>query len=313
MDSKITEKNRRFYDEYVANLIHIKFREYEDRIAVGIAGEGSDCFGYDDLISRDHDFGTGVCLWVTDEDMDRFGYNLSIAYNELVDRVERKYYTERLRERRGVMTIHDFYSNILRIDCDTDNCMMTEQQWYSLDHSCLRTATNGIIFRDDLGKFSTFRELLLDYYPEKIWRVRIAEQLHDYSAALQVNYARCMTRNDTVAAEICRINGLKAAMELFFLLKREYPPYYKWTFHALKDMEDAENFAGRIQELADTKCNPEAWEGTRYHPERLNYKDKVISLVEEIAGEIVEMLIVCELTTKRDPYLESYVNEVLKK
>ena len=62
MDSEITEKNRRFYDEYVADLIHTKFGQYEDRIAVGIAGEGSDCFGYDDLISRDHDFGTGVCL-----------------------------------------------------------------------------------------------------------------------------------------------------------------------------------------------------------------------------------------------------------
>lgn len=148
---------------------------------------------------------------------------------------------------------------------------------------------------------------------EKVWRVRIAEQLNDYSAALQVNYARCMTRNDTVAAEICRINGLKSAMELFFLLKREYPPYYKWTFRALKDMDGSESFAERIQELADTKCNAEAWEGTRYHPERLNYKDKVVSLIEETATEIVELLIACCLTAKRDPYLESYVNEVLQK
>lgn len=47
----------------------------------------------------------------------------------------------------------------------------------------------------------------------------------------------------------------------------------------------------------------------------MNNEDIAVSIVgkEEIAGEIVEMLIVCELTTKRDPYLESYVNEVLKK
>lgn len=312
MVSEVTDKNRRFYDEYVADLIHAKFVEYEDRIAVGIAGEGSDCFGYDDLISRDHDFGTGVCLWLTDEDMDRFGYSLSIAYNELVDSVERKYYTERLRERRGVMRIHDFYSNILRIDCDTDNCVMTDEQWLSLDHSCLKTAVNGVIFRDDAGKFSAFRKLLLDYYPDRVWRIRIAEQLHEYSASLQVNYARCMTRNDTVAAQIARIRGLKAAMELFFLLKREYPPYYKWTYHALKDLDKEGSFSENIQELADTGCDRNAWEGTAYHPERLNYKDKIISLTETIAGHIVEMLMENDLSKKRDPYLESYVEEVLE-
>ena len=159
----VIEKNRRFYDEHVADLIHTRFHEYEDRIAVGIVGEGSDCFGYDDEISRDHDFGTGVCLWVTDDDMKRFGHMLSIAYNELVDSVERSFYTERLRERRGVMTIHNFYSNILQIDCDTDHCEMTEAAWYALDHACLKTATNGEVFRDDLGAFTAFRKLLLDY------------------------------------------------------------------------------------------------------------------------------------------------------
>ena len=120
-----------------------------------------------------------------------------------------------------------------------------------------------------------------------------------------------MTRKDTVAAEICRIQGMKAAMELFFLLKREYPPYYKWTFHALKNIDKTGSFSEIIQELADTHCNPEAWEGTRYHPERLNYMDRIISLTESIAGEIVEMLIENRLTSKRDPYLEHYVDEIL--
>jgi len=302
------ECNRRFYDEYVAGLIHARFSEYEDRIAVGIVGEGSDCFGYDDLISRDHDFGTGVCLWLTDQDMDLFGYSLSIAYNELVDSAERKYYTDRLRERRGVMTIHDFYSNILQIDCDTDNCTMTEEQWYSLDHSCLKTAVNGTVFRDDLGQFTAFREFLLGYYPDKVWKRRIAEQLHEYSAAIQVNYARCMARKDTVAAEICRIQGLRSAMELYFLLKRTYPPYYKWTYQALKELDAQGEFSGKIQELADTRCDRGAWEGTKYHPNRPNFKDRIISLAEEIASEIADMLIGSGLTDARNYYLERYVD-----
>ena len=155
------ENSRLFYEEKVAPMIKEKFGEYEGRIAVGLSGEGSDCFAFDDDISRDHDFGTGVCLWLTDEDMALFGKALREAYDAIVDEKERSYLTENLRKRRGVMTIHDFYSNILRTDCDTDHCVMTEKTWNSLDHSCLKTATNGEIFRDDLGKFTAFRSLLL--------------------------------------------------------------------------------------------------------------------------------------------------------
>ncbi|MCR4670799.1 MAG: DUF4037 domain-containing protein, partial [Saccharofermentans sp.] len=223
-------ESRRFYDEEVAPMIARKFPRYEGRIAAGIAGEGSDCFGYFDEISRDHDFGTGVCLWLTDEDMAEFGKDLSIAYDELVDEKSRSFLTARLRERRGVMSIHDFYSNILQRDLNTGECIITEKDWLSIDHSCLATAVNGEIFRDDLGVFSAFREALLGYYPDRVWRIRIAEKMHEYSACLQVNYARCMTRGDIVAADICKVRGMEAAMELYFLLKRTYPPYYKWTY-----------------------------------------------------------------------------------
>lgn len=308
----VMEKNRRFYELFVADMIHDRFKEYEDRIAAGIAGEGSDCFGYDDELSRDHDFGTGVCLWLTDEDMELFGSQLSAAYNELVDSAERTYFTERLRERRGVMSIRRFYSNILNIECDAENPMLTEEQWLKLDHSCLKTAVNGEVFRDDLGVFTAFRLYLLGYYPDRVFRSRLAEKLHEYSSSLQVNYARCMTRGDTVAAELCRARGLTAAMEIYFLLKREYPPYYKWTFRALNKLDAEGGFSDKIKELAEEPIRLTAWEGTRYHPNRLNYKDRLVSITEELASEIEIMLFKSGLIRVRSRYLETHVNAVLK-
>ena len=102
--------SRRFYENQVAPMIRKEFPQYENRIAVGLSGEGSDCFGYEDGISRDHDFGTGVCLWLTDEDMALFGQALDQAYNDLIDRQSGNNLTERLRERRGVMTVSGFSS-----------------------------------------------------------------------------------------------------------------------------------------------------------------------------------------------------------
>ena len=308
----VIEKNRRFYDGSVAPMIRERFPEYEGRIAVGIVGEGSDCFGFDDEISRDHDFGTGVCLWLTDEDMANIGGPLSAAYNELVDSAERAYFTERLRERRGVMTVRGFYSSVLNIDIDAEKPFLSEEQWIRLDHSCLKTATNGEVFRDDAGVFTAFREYLLGFYPDRVWKARIAEQLHEYASALQVNYARCMTRRDTVAAELCRARGISSAMELFFLLKREYPPYYKWTYRALAELDTEGTFAAKIRELSEERIRLEAWEGSRYHPNRQNYKDRIVSVSEELASEIESMLAESGLIRVRGRYLEAHVQAVLK-
>ncbi len=305
------ESSKHFYLEQVAPMLHERFPQYEDHIAVGLAGEGSDCFGYDDLISRDHDFGTGVCLWLTDEDMDQFGAELTEAYDELAYSGRGAGLSARLRERRGVMTIHDFYSDILGIDCDTANCRMSNEQWRTLDHTCLATAVNGEVFRDDAGVFTAFRHLLLSYYPEEIWRMRLAEELHRFASSLQVNYARCMTRGDIVAAQLCRQQGLESSMELFFLLRRVFPPYYKWTFRRLNELDKAGSFSVKVRRLAEASCEVSKWSGVKYDPDRLNLQDPVVLVTEEIAADIVRMLQNRGFTRNSDPYLERYVDEVL--
>ncbi|MCR5329654.1 MAG: DUF4037 domain-containing protein [Lachnospiraceae bacterium] len=307
--------SRRFYEKKVADLISRRFPKYEDRIAVGIAGEGSDCFGYDDFISRDHDFGTGVCLWLTDEDMREIGGALSRAYDALVDEQPGGAgLSARLRERRGVMTIHDYYSDILGIDCDTRNCTIGDDDWRKLDHSCLATAVNGEVFRDDMGSFTAFRKLLLKYYPDHIWKVRIADELHRFASGMQVNYVRCMTRGDIVAARMCQAQGLESAMQLYFLLKREYPPYYKWTFRRLGEIDREETgnaFSDLVRAFSEQNCSLETWEGRSYNADDLNTADPLVRITEKLAARIVTMLKSRGFTRRSDPYLEMYVDEVL--
>ena len=51
-------------------MIERNFPKLVGRYAAGMVGEGSGCFGFDDEISRDHDFGPGFCIWLTDDDYD---------------------------------------------------------------------------------------------------------------------------------------------------------------------------------------------------------------------------------------------------
>ena len=66
-------------------MIEAHFADVSDRIAVGLVGHGSDCFGFDDTLSQDHDFAPGFCLWLTEEDDCAFGFRLFRAYRALPD------------------------------------------------------------------------------------------------------------------------------------------------------------------------------------------------------------------------------------
>ena len=78
------ERARALYEEKGAALIHERLGGLDARIAVGLAGRGSQCYGYDDEISADHDYTLGFCLWISDEDDEKFGLELRRIYRELV-------------------------------------------------------------------------------------------------------------------------------------------------------------------------------------------------------------------------------------
>ena len=74
------ELAKNYYETYARPMLHKKYPEYESRIAVGLVGEGSECFGFDDALSRDHDFGPGLCLWLEEGDYREIGSRLQQDY-----------------------------------------------------------------------------------------------------------------------------------------------------------------------------------------------------------------------------------------
>ncbi|MGD9290261.1 MAG: hypothetical protein PVG74_21765, partial [Desulfobacterales bacterium] len=72
-----------YYREYGAPLLQKQFPRLMNRLAVGLAGSGSECFGFDDQHSRDHNWGPSFNIWLTDDDYDRFGEDLIQAYDSL--------------------------------------------------------------------------------------------------------------------------------------------------------------------------------------------------------------------------------------
>ena len=70
------ELSKKYFFEACKPVLEREIPEKLDRIAACLVGEGSDCFGWDDEISRDHGWGPRVCLVLTQADMEDFGDRL---------------------------------------------------------------------------------------------------------------------------------------------------------------------------------------------------------------------------------------------
>ena len=121
------DEARRFYEEYGREMIRSRFPACEDRIAVGLAGHGSQCFGSDDAVSREHDSEQGFCLWLDDETDRAIGVQLARAYRALPfgAAAERSAMSE---ASRGVQRIRAFY----RRYTGCDGAPESVEQWLSL-------------------------------------------------------------------------------------------------------------------------------------------------------------------------------------
>ncbi len=232
---------RAYWNEYGKPLIAERYPEYQGRIAAGLVGHGSECYGFDDELSHDHDFGPGFCLWLTDEDYAAIGERLQADYESLPDTFMGfgpKSQTARAQgagRRIGVFRIGDFFESITgyRQAPPADR----PHEWLMLDEPTLAAATNGEVFADPLGAFSKTRQGF-KLMPEDVRLSLISRRLGMIAQAGQYNLPRMLQRGDGAAAW-CAINEFaEAVASLVFLINTPvsagYMPYYKWRFAALR-------------------------------------------------------------------------------
>ena len=257
-------------------MLEREFGDVVSRIAVGRAGHGSECFGYDDEVSRDHDYFTGLCLWITEEDERAFGFRLDRAYTRL-----RKEFppdgeggvsgSSQLGDAEdGVMTIGDFYRRHLGFPGAPENW----RQWLYTPSHVFAETTNGAVFRDDLGVFSGIRDTILNGMPEDVRRKKIAARAVFMAQSGQYNYMRCLRHGEPGAAALALDEFVRNAAEMVFLLNRKFAPYYKWVFRAMRDLPKLGDFSAALTDLLTSPENGEA------------KAEKIESLCAQIASEL---------------------------
>ena len=298
------DRSKAFYESAGKAMIEKHFPQYVERIAVGLVGEGSDCFGFDDEISSDHDYEPGFCMWLTEKDYQEIGAKLQKEYDQLTSS------EGRLGYRRGVFSINQFYSGIMEIAGDYENTLSVDYE--TCKEHLLATASNGQVFRDDLGVFTKIRNQILKYYPETVWRRKLAQCIHDFAQYAQSNYSRMMARKDTVTAMICVGKGVESALDLVYLLERTYAPYYKWKKKGLENSRLAKQIFPILEKIAENPSQAAVWEGYRYSAASVHLEDANVALFEEVAKRILDEMVRQDLVSGNETFLEYYIPQILE-
>jgi len=225
----------RYFTEVGAPMIAAKFGDYQDRIAAGLVGDGSECFGFDDELSRDHDWGPSFCLWLNKQDFESVGQQLQSEVEQLPGefegfgpRTESAWGSGRV----GVFEIGQFYRKFIGIDHPPKDLL----EWRRIPEINLAAATNGKVFTDSLEEFTAFRNRLKAFYPEDVRLKKIASSCMTIAQAGQYNYPRCIKRKDLVAAQWAETRFITDTISLVFLLNRRYRPFYKWMHRAMREL-----------------------------------------------------------------------------
>ncbi len=246
------ELARGFYEEYGAPMIHREFPEWEGVIAVGLVGAGSECFGFDDALSRDHDFEPGFCMFIPDESIidSRLAFRMERAYAKLPKEyggVKRLLLQPVGGARHGVIRTADFYEARL----GTKRQFLTNRDWLTVPEHYLAEATNGAVFRDDAGEFTRMRRMLTDM-PRDIRRKKMAGHLLLMAQSGQYNYMRCIRHGEQAAAQLAVFEFVQHTLGVLFLLNKTYMPFYKWAFRALRNLPVLSEMAPVLEMLLTT-------------------------------------------------------------
>lgn len=305
------ELSERYYETYGKPMLEARFPELLPRIAVGLVGQGSECFGYDDDISMDHDYGPAFCLWLTAEDYERYGREVQAAYDSLPKDflgVPGRIVSAQGGGRIGVLEIHAFYRQFIGVEQPTRSMM----RWLHLPDAQLACATNGTVFSDPLGEFSAIRRAIA-IYPEDVRLKKMAARLAIMAQSGQYNYGRSMRRGDIVAAELALREFVQAGISFVYLYNRRYAPYYKWMFHGMKDLPLlAGDVALLFQQLMVLGAQEAAWSGAVIDP-YVNLRDTKVQLIEQIAAAVIVALKSEGLSDIEADFLEPHAWELMKR
>lgn len=297
--------SRMYYDQVVKKIINDFFPNLQ--YSAGLIDYGSDVLGFDTRISRDHEWGPRLSIFLKKEEINQHenrinevlsenlpyefeGYSTNFSGNESgglqrLEKIEEGLVNHKIR----ILTAEGFFKGHLDLNIHED---IETQDWLLFPQQKLKTIRSGDIFHDDL-KIEIVRSKL-HFYPKDVWLYLMACEWSQI-AQEEAFVGRSGDANDEIGSKLIASRIIEKIMNLCFLMEKEYAPYSKWFGTAFKKLKLAETFLPLIEQITDAK----KWKD----------REKYLSKAYELLAEEHNNLEITELmnTKVRDYYRRPYL------
>jgi hypothetical protein len=259
------ELGRRFYAEVVRPLLDEAFPGLP--YAAAHVGPGSDVLGYDTAMSRDHDWGPAVTLFLPEAEAGRapairallaerlpaafLGYPTGFAAHP-DDPSSAVMTAGAAASRVRTTTVRGFTRQQLNWD-PADPLAVAD--WLSFPAQLLLSVTAGPVHHDGVGDLTALRNRL-GWYPRDVWRYLLAA---GWARLGQEEHlmGRAGHAGDELGSAVIGSRLARDLMALGFLLERRYAPYPKWFGTAFAALACAPALSPLLREVVGAQSWPE--------------------------------------------------------
>jgi hypothetical protein len=215
--------------------------------AAGRLGSGSDVLGFDDAMSRDHDWGCRLTLLVDEADRDAVPRVSELLERELPESY--RGYPVRFPvtwdptpgHKVEVATVAGFAASRLGVD-PTGGLSVLD--WLVLTGQSVLEVTAGPVYCDRTAWLARVRAVLR-WYPPDIERYVLAAAWQRLCQEMPMA-GRAAERGDEPGSRLLSARLAGDLIWLAFVLSRRWPPYPKWRGTAFQALDIAADLAGPL-------------------------------------------------------------------
>ncbi|MEE4194060.1 MAG: DUF4037 domain-containing protein [Anaerolineae bacterium] len=260
------ELSRRLHAEVVQPLLAKQYPGLA--YSAGRWGYGSEVLDFDTPMSRDHDWGPRLQVFLNEKDMDLkqeiwdmlanelpktfYGYSTHFGPENPDDPGVRHMSIKDggpVDHRVEVTSLRKFLHAYLPVNVFT---RIKEQDWLILPAQKLRTIVSGGTFHDGLHVLLPMQEKLR-WYPNDVWAYLLASGFTRIGQEEHL-MGRAGHAGDEIGSAQIGAHLTRTIMLMAFWMEKQYPPYHKWFGTGLEQLEIAGELIPALHtiRLADT-------------------------------------------------------------